>query len=209
VTAEPSPNSDSPPASPPAGAPAAPRPWRRRLAIGLVVLALVALPLGGWPLYLRLSGNIHAIVPGEAYRSAQLSPAALKALIAEEKIRTVINLRGARKGNPWYEAERAAVEGAGASLVDIRMSDARRPDPETLRQILDTLKAAPRPILIHCMAGADRTGLVAALYEAAVRGAPPDEARRQLSFRYGHFPWIGHTGAMDAALESYLSSPHP
>jgi protein tyrosine/serine phosphatase len=175
----------------------------------LVAVGLVAAPLGGWPVYLRVSGNIHAVEPGEAYRAAQLSADDLKALIADKGIKTVLNLRGERPGTAWYEAEKAVAASAGARLVDIRLSDGRVPDDATLKRVVETLRGAEKPILIHCMAGADRTGLVAALYEATVRGAPPDEARRQLSFRYGHFPWIGKTGAMDRAFDRYVAAPMP
>ncbi|MCB1125807.1 MAG: hypothetical protein KDM81_04880, partial [Verrucomicrobiae bacterium] len=45
-------------------------------------------------------------------------------------------------------------------------------------------------------AGADRTGLVAALYCLIVKGEAPAEAARQLALGYGHVPLL-RTIAMD------------
>ena len=54
---------------------------------------------------------------------------------------------------------------------------------------------------IHCRIGADRTGLACALFELVVRRRPADLARRQLSWRYGHVPWLdGRSHAMDQAF---------
>ena len=40
------------------------------------------------------------------------------------------------------------------------------PPPESLRALLAAFDAAPYPIIYHCQAGADRTGLVSAIYAA-------------------------------------------
>jgi protein tyrosine/serine phosphatase len=45
--------------------------------------------------------NFHAVVPGELYRSAQLSGSRLERHIQAEGIRTVINLRGPNPGSAW------------------------------------------------------------------------------------------------------------
>ncbi|MFD2031462.1 tyrosine-protein phosphatase [Ancylobacter dichloromethanicus] len=50
------------------------------------------------------------------------------------------------------------------------------------------MKDAKKPILIHCQAGADRSGLASALYLAAIKkNSAEAEAEAQLSIRYGHF----------------------
>ena len=55
----------------------------------------------------------------------------------------------------------------------------------------------PKPMLIHCKAGSDRTGLVATLYVALQPGANLDEAeQQQLTWRHGHFAMFG-TQAMN------------
>lgn len=66
------------------------------------------------------------------------------------------------------------------------------------KTLIAALEGAARPVLIHCKAGAYRTGLDSALFEYLVVGRTAEEASGQLSFLYGHFPWYpSQTGAMD------------
>jgi len=77
---------------------------------------------------------------------------------------------------------------------------------EKMDALIGHLRRGPAPVLVHCRAGADRAGLAAALYLAAT-GRAPEEARAQLSLRYGHFPyaWWRERAAMDESLEAYLA----
>jgi protein tyrosine/serine phosphatase len=69
-------------------------------------------------------------------------------------------------------------------------------------KIVQMMKDAPKPLLIHCKAGADRTSLASALYLHAVKN--DKNAEKQISILYGHFPWLGSkTGAMDRSFEKY------
>lgn len=78
-------------------------------------------------------------------------------------------------------------------------------------EILAIIRAAPKPLLIHCRGGADRSGLISALYLAEVEGKPVDEAAGQLSLYYGHFPYLtSKTGAMDESFWTYVrANPRP
>ena len=164
------------------------------------VIAIPVLSTAGWAGLLRVTGNVHEIEPG-VYRSGQLGADRLSAFVAGHGIKTVINLRGAHPGRPWYDAEAEAVRRAGADLVSLPLSASHEPDPATLAALVRDLEGARKPLLIHCEAGADRSGLAAALYERLVLGRPVDVAAGQLSFRYGHFPWLlSRTGAMDRAF---------
>ena len=53
----------------------------------------------------HLNDNFHAIVAGEAYRSAQPSADEIRAYRDEYHIATIINLRGQAPGRPWYDTE--------------------------------------------------------------------------------------------------------
>lgn len=164
------------------------------------------LAMGGWALGLQAEGNIHVVEPGALYRSAQPNGSELENLLQDYGIRTVINLRGANTGEGWYDDEIAASNKPGVTHVDIAMSARSKPSTETINQLVQTLRDAPRPILVHCKDGADRTGLAAALYELLVEEKPADDAARQLSFWYGHFPWLGsRTVAMDNTFEQIVA----
>lgn len=164
-------------------------------ALGLV---LVAAPFCGWAALLQFTGNVHTVERHLLYRSAQLDGDDLESLIRSRGIATVLNLRGAAPGQPWYVEELRATAAAGALHLDLGMSANRRPDERTLERLIEILHSARKPLLVHCNGGADRSGLAAALYELLDANKSPAEAAGQLSFRYGHFPWLtSRTGAMD------------
>lgn len=161
------------------------------LAITLAILAYQKI--------LRFSGNFHTVVAGEFYRSAQLSATALDRNIREYGIKSVLNLRGPAPDAKWYRAERAVTESHGVAMVDFPMSATRLLTPERAAQLLAELKALPKPILVHCLDGADRTGLVSVIYASQVAGQDLPTAEGQLSPLYGHFgiPVLSGTYAMD------------
>ncbi|WP_213741181.1 dual specificity protein phosphatase family protein [Bradyrhizobium sp. dw_411] len=177
--------------------------WLKRLgAVAGVIIALT----GTWAGYLRLSGNFHAVEEGAIYRSGQLSGSQFSNRIRENGIRTIINLRGNNAGSLWYDDEMKASAAAGVEHVDFPISASRELTNDQVSQLLGLLRTSARPILIHCEAGADRTGLASALYKLVVEKRPPSEAAAQLSFRYGHFPWLGNsTIAMDITLARVVS----
>jgi protein tyrosine/serine phosphatase len=173
--------------------------------IGAVV-GVVAASGGGWAGYLRLSGNFHVVDQGAVYRSGQLSGSQFSARIRENGIRTIIDLRGNNAGSPWYDDEVRASDAAGVRHVDFPISASRQLTDQQISRLAGLLTSSPRPILIHCEGGADRTGLASALYKLVVDESPPSEAAAQLSFRYGHFPWFwSGTAAMDLTFARAVS----
>lgn len=153
-----------------------------------------------------LGGNVHTVVPGKVYRSAQLTGRNLDEVLQEDHIATEINLRGGNPGNGWYRSELASCRTHGAVHVDITMSARRLPQPAKLVKLLTVLDHTPYPVLIHCSAGADRTGLVCTLYENIYQNIPLDRAEReQLTWRYGHFA-IGQTHAMNDFFTLYRTT---
>ncbi|MFH1368848.1 MAG: dual specificity protein phosphatase family protein [Elusimicrobiota bacterium] len=140
--------------------------------------------------------NFHAITPGEAYRSAQLNKKQFEKYIKQYSLRSVLNLRGKNLNEKWYEDEIAICSSLGVTHYDVQLSAINKPTEEETREILEIFKSAPRPLLIHCRYGADRTGLVAAMWRVAVDGESKQEAEKQLTILYGHLP-IGMTQEMN------------
>jgi hypothetical protein len=186
---------------------------RRRAALAVGVFLLIVFLL---LCYVGVfGGNVRTVVPGQVYRSGQLTGNGIQPLSAQwvgnsldnvlrsHHIRTVINLRGGSAQDAWYRAEETACAQDSAAHVDIPMSARFLPPPDRLRQLLDTFDHAAYPILIHCSAGADRTGLASAIYVHLYRHIPLDEAEAgQLTLRYGHV-WFGSTRAMNAFFDLY------
>jgi protein tyrosine/serine phosphatase len=74
--------------------------------------------------------------------------------------------------------------------------------------LIALMRDAPKPILIHCLAGADRTGLASVIYLQQIAHIDEDTAEWQLSPIYGHLnlPFL-KAYAMDetwAGLEQLL-----
>lgn len=152
---------------------------------GLLGLVLAVLLPGGYLAGLQVSGNFHTVIPGELYRSGQPDAEAIERAAALG-IRTIINLRGEKPEKAWYQAEAEAAERSGITLVNFRMS-ARHPlSTGDAAQLLALMESAEKPLLIHCRAGADRTGLASALYLS--RAGETERAGAQLSPYYGHIP---------------------
>lgn len=179
----------------------------RRFIVRAVVItiALFALYFSAIGIQQYVFGNVHAVVVGQVYRSAQLSPKHLMQVKAEHRIKSVINLRGENIGSPWYDDELATSKALGIKHIDFRMKSSRELTDEQARELVALMKAAPKPMLIHCHAGADRTGLASAIYVAAIAKGSEEEAEAQLSLRYGHltyFPfWWTSAQAMARTFE--------
>jgi hypothetical protein len=146
--------------------------------------------------------NEHTVIPGRVYRSAQMSRQKLERTIAEKKIRTVINLRGCCPNMPWYLNEARATHATSISQEDITLSAKRYPHPGEIARLIEVFDHTDYPVILHCAAGADRTGLAAAIALLLLTDRGLAAARRQLWPRYGHFA-IGRTGRLDEFLDYY------
>ena len=135
-----------------------------------VVAALLGLPLAEalaqegarpkeWATPLALEGapNLHQ-VEKNFFRSAQPDATGFKGLSTTHGVRTVISLRA-------FNADEPLAAGLDLTLARVRINtwNIRRKDVVTA---LQDLRRASRdaPVLLHCQHGADRTGMITALY---------------------------------------------
>lgn len=161
---------------------------------------------GGGYFIVQHDGNVHVVEEGKVYRSAQLDKSSLRDVISRNGIKSILNLRGNNTGHDWYDNEIEVSSLLGVEHIDHGISANRRVPIQEMKQLLQQIERAPKPILIHCKAGADRTGLVSALYLAR-SGRPTEQVKGQLSFIYGHIPILIHSDkiAMDKSLDEYLT----
>jgi protein tyrosine/serine phosphatase len=170
----------------------------------LLTLLMVATMFGGYIGYLQLSGNFHTVIAQELYRSAQPSSAQLEDYVRDHGIKTVINLRGENETSKWYDEEVSTARRLGVRHLDFRLSASKIVSPAKIDALVTLMKTAQKPILIHCLSGADRTGLVSAIYSQQVAGLDEDIAERQLSPYYGHvaIPYLSSSYAMDISWQA-------
>lgn len=161
----------------------------------MILIAVLFLP-ASYFIYMEEQGNFHTITPSEAYRSAQLDSDELRHYIRKFNIKSIINLRGKRTGLRWYQEELRISSQFNCRHFDLSIPADKSPSRRQVKKLLQLFKTAPRPVLLHCKAGADRAGLAAALWKTVVNGESKMQAGKQLSLRFGHFP-IGPTSALD------------
>jgi protein tyrosine phosphatase (PTP) superfamily phosphohydrolase (DUF442 family) len=151
-------------------------------------------------------------------RASQPSPRAIESLAATGAIRTIVNLRGANSKKAWYRDEEEAARRAGVELISLRFETFDWPPRIETLKLVEALERAPRPILIHCESGLDRSGWAAAVARI-LAGETSDDALGELSPWKGHFcrrdscalhqffamyeDWINRTGLPDSR-ESFL-----
>jgi protein tyrosine/serine phosphatase len=86
--------------------------------------------------------------------------------------------------------------------VDFKLSSRMLPGREEILALDAIFERLPRPFLMHCKSGADRAGFAAALYLMLRKGLAPEEAQRQLSWRYLHLRGAS-TGVLHFLLGRY------
>src|SRR5215510_3170089 len=177
----------------------------RTLAAGIILIGLTAGSIGGYWGAVQYGGNFHTVEEGALYRSAQLSADELQTAIRDHGIRAVLNLRGAHPGEAWYDDEVGVSKASGVAHYNYGLSAYRVVTEQQIADLLGIIRDAPKPLLVHCKSGADRTGLVSALYRYAVEGVNTEEADGQLSLVYGHFPYLmSRSRAMDDSFWAFV-----
>ncbi len=145
--------------------------------------------------------NRHRISP-EAWRAAQPAPHQI-ARIAASGVKTIVNLRGERDCSSYW-LEREACERHGIRLVNYQVRSRAAPAVAEIKGAAALFDTLEYPILMHCKSGADRAGLMSALYSHLRLGQPIEIAKRQLSLRFGHIRQAD-TGVLDYFFDRYLA----
>ena len=174
----------------------------RRLSPSLLALA-GALALAAWqpaaaqsgrdPLWatqIEPSSNLHQVTP-TFYRSARLKRPDVVRLQALG-VKTVVSLRA-------LHSDDALLANSGIQTVRIPINTWNIKDRQMV-QALRAIRSAERdgPVLLHCLHGADRTGLVTAMYRVLYQQRSKEQALDELkNGGYGY-----HT--MWKNIESYL-----
>lgn len=121
-------------------------------------------------------------------RSPQPDEGDIRELHARHGVKTVINLRGERPDESWFEDEQAGVRAIGAEWVHIPLNTADAPDEAHVRRFLELVDDPKRrPVLLHCQGGIHRTGVLTAVYRMARNGWSNDDALREMEDHW--FNW--------------------
>ena len=130
--------------------------------------------------------NLGEVEPGLLYRSNQPSLGLLEFLDRRANLRYIVTLRG--KPEPY---SREFANSCGAESIGLRMSAGRPPTP---RQVLELIRVTERArreggsVLLHCAAGADRTGMMIALWRMLFQGETDRDKLIGETVLFRHFP---------------------
>ena len=153
--------------------------------------------------------NLHK-VSDRMYRSSQPTPWQLKKIVKQKGIKTVINLRGTQPHSPVYMLEKRACEEAGVKMIDVEIYSRDLPDRNRLESMAKAFDEAEYPVLMHCKAGADCTGLAATLYLHWKENVPLNECDQLKFIPYGHIR-SSDAGIIDFYFDEFLKykEEHP
>ena len=108
--------------------------------------------------------NFHWIREGEAARSSQAHFGGLKRFMLRHGLKAIVNLRGENSDLSWWRFERRVCAAIGARHFDTMLDSRKPPTRAMLVRLVDVLEGSPRPLLLKCSGGQDRTGLGSALF---------------------------------------------
>jgi tyrosine-protein phosphatase SIW14 len=127
------------------------------------------------------------------FRGGQPGKEGIQAL-ADLGIKTVVSLRWSPK---LVAAEKTAVEQMGMKFVSIPLNYWNVPTTAIIDEFFDLIHdPANRPVYLHCFHGADRTGLMVAMYRITHEKWDFDRAYKDMvmhgfhRFRIRNFKWV-------------------
>ena len=129
--------------------------------------------------------NFGVVAPHALYRSGQPDKDDLKAILKKAKIKTILNLKLGVN-----EKERSIARRFGAEVIHMPLSARTPPTEEELLSYLALLQNPKTyPLWVHCQGGADRTGVMIAIYRLEFDHWSKWEAILEM-LRYFHIPFV-------------------
>ena len=165
------------------------------------------------------------VAEGKIYRSGQLSRHLVKQVLQRHQIQTVVDLTFDNPQDANHTAEIAAIAELGIERRLCPLDSDGTGDAHIYAQAVAAVAAAARqgkPVLVHCVAGAQRTGGVVALYRLLVEGRSsasvldemqkykydPQRSPKLLEYLNAHIAEIAEDVVRDGTIER-VPSPLP
>lgn len=163
--------------------------------------------------------NFHTVIEGQLYRGARVTQKNEYEYLAKIGIKTIINLQGGdtaisaieggeKSNDIWTEQmilNNFSIEQISKPLNSFEgVTDAEKKSIEDVLNIFSD--PAKQPVYVHCAHGADRTGLVIALYMVTHEHMSPKEAIRQMRKNGHNFFHFLFTNAMDRYYWKYVNN---
>lgn len=166
----------------------------RWLLGGLIVVAIVAIPTLRHRWVYTDAKRLREVRAGVYYRCGCLTGNGFERALQHYQIRTVINLmeedpdpnlsKGYFGGERVREVDLCKKHNARYETIVVDFLTQKQLDageqPKAIAQFLKIMEEAPKPVLVHCKAGLNRTGVITAIYRMEYEGWTPAEALKDL-----------------------------
>jgi len=150
---------------------------RTGIVLGLLVVAAAAAYWAFWRS--QTPKRFGVVVPGRLYRSGEITPREMVHVAREFGVRTVLSLLN--PAVPESGVERAAAEALGLRWVNVPLPGDGASTAAQREQIKAILfNEHLEPLLVHCAAGANRTGLSIGMYRIHRQGWPLDQVLAEM-----------------------------
>ena len=146
------------------------------IKIFIIVIVIVG-AIWTWNDYVKdrvIAKKFGVVVQGEIYRSGQISYAIIGRIIEKHNIKMIVDLTLPKTDDRDQDAERAAAEANGAEILRYPMGGNGIGTIDNYAGAVAAIDRAVKegkPVLVHCAAGAQRTGGVIATYRLLVENA--------------------------------------
>ncbi len=171
------------------------RTWGRWALGAGVAAATAGVPFAYYRASYAHAKRLRVVAPGKLYRSGQLTAEGFRDAFRRYGIKTVVNLQEEARDplipETWQgrtkvrESDVCKAMGVKYVALDGGVLDHPEREAGTRPQVIDDFLDVMRdeenhPVLIHCLAGLHRTGLLTAVYRMEFEGWGPAEAVREL-----------------------------
>ncbi|MGD0573152.1 MAG: dual specificity protein phosphatase family protein [Sedimentisphaerales bacterium] len=157
------------------------------VAVPAIVIGLAVWVWFGFIKYRFVPKRFGVVVPGHIYRSGQISAPLVKKILTKYNIRVIIDLTSADPNNPDKQAEKQAATELNIKVLRFTMSGNGTGDINDYANAVIAIANAEKqnlPVLVHCTAGAQRTGGVIAAYRLLVQKTDPNIVEDEIE-KYG------------------------
>jgi len=160
-----------------------------------IVLAILVICTGIWLWKSHIEDyviakNFGVVEEGWIYRSGQISSSLIRKILVKHNIKAIITLAGDSSSNVDQAAERQVAQELGIERDIFSLRGDGTGDIETYANIIATMceeRKEKEPVLVHCVAGAQRTGGIIAAYRLIIEQRDTDYIRKEME-HYGFDP---------------------